>query len=259
MITRKTLMYMTHLLLMISAAARADGDAQTSLTLGAGAQFAPRYSGSNKTRVQPVPIFQARDGAFFADAQKGIGYDLQSDSGVYLEHTLGYGLGRSDKDSTWRDGASRLQGMGNISATVNTALALGWQLTPWLSAEGKAVLPLSDDQGVNYQASVTLVPLQRDSDTIALQTAALFGDARHMNAWYGVSDVQSSRSRFSRYDAGGGFYGVATTLTWSHQFDAHWGTLVSAGYSWLGDRAADSPIVSRRDQVTGTVGFSYTF
>ncbi|WP_288421512.1 MipA/OmpV family protein [uncultured Pantoea sp.] len=259
MITRKTLMYMTHLLLMISAAARADGDVQTSLTLGAGAQFAPRYSGSNKTRVQPVPIFQARDGAFFADAQKGIGYDLQSDSGFYLEHTLGYGLGRSDKDSTWRDGASRLQGMGNISATVNTALALGWQLTPWLSAEGKAVLPLSDDQGVNYQASVTLVPLQRDSDTVALQTAALFGDARYMNTWYGVSDVQSRRSRFSRYDAGGGFYGVATTLTWSHQFDAHWGTLVSAGYSWLGDRATDSPIVSRRDQVTGTVGFSYTF
>ena len=71
--------------------------------------------------------------------------------------------------------------MGNISATVNTALALGWQLTPWLSAEGKAVLPLSDDQGVNYQASVTLVPLQRDSDTVALQTAALFGDARYMN------------------------------------------------------------------------------
>ncbi len=93
----------------------------------------------------------------------------------------GYNLGRDDKDSDWRDGASSLKGMGKIRATVNTALAAGWQFTPRFSAEGKATLPLSDDQGVNYQASVTLLPLQSDTDTVAFQTAALFGDARYMN------------------------------------------------------------------------------
>ncbi|MCP1436976.1 outer membrane scaffolding protein for murein synthesis (MipA/OmpV family) [Erwinia persicina] len=260
MITRKALLYMAGLALTTSATARADsGDAQNSVTVGVGAQSAPRYSGSDQTRLQPVPVFQARHGAFFADAQKGIGYDLQSNSGLYLEHTLGYNLGRDDKNSDWRDGGKRLKGMGKIDPTVNTALAIGWQVTPWLSAEGKAVLPFSDDQGVNYQASLTLLPVQSESDTVALQTAALFGDARYMNTWYGVSQAQSQRSRFTRYRAPGGFYGIATSLIWSHQFDPHWGTLISAGYTWLGDRVADSPVVSRRNEATGTVGFTYTF
>lgn len=236
-----------------------DNANQDGITVGLGAQYAPRYSGSDKMRLQPVPVFMARKGALFADSQKGIGYDLQSDSGFYLEHTLGYGLGRADQDSAWRDGAERLKGMGNIDATVNTALALGWSLTPWLSVEGKAVLPLSDDQGVNYQASLTLVPLQSQSDTLALQAAALFGDARYMNTWYGVSEQQRRRSAFGRYDASGGFYGINTSLSWNHQFDAHWGALISAGYTWLDDSAANSPLVSRRNESTGTVAFTYTF
>ncbi|MCE0491927.1 MipA/OmpV family protein [Pantoea sp. Mb-10] len=248
------------LTLVTAAAVQADDSGpQDGVTLGVGAQYAPRYSGSDTLRLQPVPVLQARQGAFFADAQKGIGYDLQSANGIYLEHTLGYGLGRADRNSDWRDGADRLSGMGNIAATVNTGLALGWQMTPWFSIEGKAVLPLSDSQGVNYQASFTLVPLQSQSDTVALQTAALFGDGRYMNTWYGVSEQQSQRSRFNRYDAAAGFYGTNTSLLWNHQFDAHWGTLVSAGYTWLGDHAANSPLVARRNEGTGLLAITYTF
>ncbi len=131
MIPGKMLMYMAGLALTTSATAQADSsDSQNGVAIGAGAQYAPRYSGSEKMRLQVVPFFQAREDAFFADARKGIGYDLQSDSGLYLEHTLGYNLGRDDKDSDWRDGASSLKGMGKIRATVNTALAAGWQFTP---------------------------------------------------------------------------------------------------------------------------------
>lgn len=261
MITRKTTLYITSLILMVTAVPghADDSGSQDGITLGLGAQYAPRYSGSDKMSLQPVPIFQARKGALFADAQKGIGYDLQSDSGFYLEHTLGFGLGRADRDTAWRAGSDNLKGMGNIKATVNTGLALGWAVTPWFSVEGKAVLPLSDDQGVSYQASLTLVPLQTQNDTVALQSAALFGDARYMNTWYGVSQKQSRNTPFSRYNAAGGFYGIDTSLTWSHQFDAHWGSVVSAGYAWLDDSAAGSPLVLRRNEGTGTVAMTYTF
>jgi hypothetical protein len=43
--------------------------------------------------------------------------------------------------------------MGNIKATMNTAFAVGWSVTPWLTVEGKATLPLTDAQGVHYQTS----------------------------------------------------------------------------------------------------------
>ncbi|HCA9524884.1 TPA: MipA/OmpV family protein [Klebsiella variicola subsp. variicola] len=94
---------------------------------------------------------------------------------------------------------------------------------------------------------------------MALQSAALFGDARFMNTWYGVSQTQSRHSSFARYDASDGFYGTDTSLTWSHQFNVHWGSVLSAGYRWLNDGVVDSPVVLRRNEGTGTVVVTYTF
>ena len=137
-----------------------------TFTVGMGAQSAPRYSGSDQRHWLVGPVIQARDGAFFFDSLKGVGYDLQADNGLYLEHTLGYSLGRTDKNSTWRDGSNKLKGMGNIDATMNTALAVGWSATPWLSFEGKATLPLTDGQGVHYQTSFFLMILLKESYTV---------------------------------------------------------------------------------------------
>ncbi|HED1713907.1 TPA: MipA/OmpV family protein [Klebsiella variicola] len=262
MITRKLMLYMTCFTLTgLATTVRADDASpqQPTLSVGLAGQSLPRYSGSDKRRWQVVPLVQARDGAFFLDTQKGIGYDLQSDSGLYLEHTLGYSLGRSDRDSGWRDGSDKLRGMGNIKTTVNTAFAVGWTLTPWLTVEGKATLPLSDSQGVNYQTSATLIPLQTASDTVAFSTAALFGDRRYMNTVYGVSDRQSERSGYAPYQAAGGFYGTDSSLTWSHQFTPEWGTLASVDYTWLDSHAEKSPIVFRHNETSVTLGVLYTF
>ena len=262
MITRKLMLYMTSFTLTgLSTSAWAD-DANPqppTLSVGLAGQNQPRYSGSDKRRWQMIPLVQARDGAFFLDTQKGIGYDLQSDRGLYLEHSLGYNLGRSDRNSDWRDGDDKLRGLGNIKATVNTAFAVGWAVTPWLTVEGKATLPLSDSQGVNYQTSTTLIPLQTASDTVAFSTAALFGDSRYMNTIYGVSNRQAGRSDYAPYHAAGGFYGADSNLTWSHQLTPEWGALVSVDYTWLDRNTKDSPIVFRRNGTSATLGVLYSF
>ncbi|HEY0211936.1 MipA/OmpV family protein [Acerihabitans sp.] len=262
MISKKMMLHMICIAVSAATAQVCADDssaAQQSLTLGVGARNAPVYSGSNQRRTQMVPVVQARDGAFFFDSLKGAGYNLQSDNGLYLEHSLGYGLGRSDRDSNWRDGSDKLKGMGNIDATAATAVTVGWMATQWLSLEGKATLPLSDGQGVRYATSATFIPLQDDSDSIALQVSALFGDGRYMNTFYGVNDRQSTRSGYARYRAAGGFYGVDSNLIWGHQFTQHWGSAFSAGYTWLGDHANESPIVFRRNQTTVAAAATYTF
>ncbi|PWW01023.1 MipA/OmpV family protein [Mangrovibacter plantisponsor] len=262
MIARKLKLYMACFALTGTATAvRADdtSPAQRSLSIGIAGQNTPRYSGSDKRNWLMVPVVQARDGAFFLDSEKGVGYDLQSDNGLWLEHTLGYNLGRSERNSLWRDGSDKLKGMGNINPTVNTAIAVGWSATSWLTLEGKATLPLSESQGVSYQTSVTLLPWQTSTDTVALSSAALFGDSRYMNTNYGVNIRQSRRSGYSFYSAPGGFYGVDTSLTWEHQLTEQWGVLVSVDYQWLGSHAADSQIVSRRNEVGTTLGVLYSF
>ncbi len=262
MSTQKTLPLMTGLLFTtVTSFANADDTAadQNTFTMGIAGQYAPRYSGSNHQFFQVLPVIQGRKGAFFIDSEKGLGYDLQADNGLYLEHTLGYSLGRSERNSDWREGANELKGMGNIKAAMNTALAVGWSMTPWASVEGKAILPLTDSQGVQYQASFTIIPLQNDIDTIALQNTAMFGDHRYTLINYGVSKKQSDNTAYQTFTPGGGLYGVSTNLLWNHQFDQHWGTTLNAGYNWLDDDITKSPIVFRRNSFSFTGAITYTF
>lgn len=129
MIAIKKALYMTVPLLtaMTSCVQANDDTSSGTFTIGLGGHYTPRYSGSDKQVWQVVPVLQGRNGAFFIDTQKGVGYDLQNASGWYFEHTLGYDLGRADKNASWRAGANNLKGMGDIDASLNTALAVGWQ------------------------------------------------------------------------------------------------------------------------------------
>lgn len=262
MITRKSVLYMICFSLSgIATTAIADNNStpSPSLSVGLGVMNAPRYSGSDEHHWMTTPFVQARDGAFFFDSQQGVGYDWQSDTGFYLTHTLGYNSGRTDHHSGNHEGADKLKGMGKIRITANTSLTAGWVITPWLSLEGKATLPLTHSYGANYQTSAILTPLQADSDTLTLQTGALFGDNRYMNTFYGVNDQQSEHSGYATYQAPGGFYGIDSNLSWLHQFNPHWASLLSTDYRWLDQHASNSPIVAKRHQVTTAAAVLYTF
>lgn len=80
-----------------------------------------------------------------------------------------------------------------------------------------------------------------------------------MNTVYGVSDRQSARTGYAPYHAAGGFYGTDSSLTWSHQFTAAWGTLISLDYTWLDSHAEKSPVVFRHNETSASFGVLYTF
>ena len=247
------------LLAATCGSAIADSGNQDGVTVGIMGENAPRYSGADKQHWTVMPSLQVRKGAFFFDSTKGIGYDLQTDNGLYFENAFGYSFGRADQNSSWRDGSDKLKGMGNIRGALNTQVAVGWQVNSWFTPEIRATLPLTDSQGVQYQASLTLVPWQNDTDTVALQGAAPFGDARYINTWYGVNAAQSRTTGFREYNRSAGFYATQTTLSWQHQFNEHWGTLLGASYAWLADKTSDSPVVSARDNISGFAGINWTF
>ncbi|WP_192458862.1 MipA/OmpV family protein [Musicola keenii] len=231
---------------------------QDGVTVGLASRYAPRYSGASDYYWNPLPVFQARQGAFFADTDKGIGYDLQA-GGFYLEQTLGYSFGRTDHNSSWRDGSHRLQGMGTIDGALNTGIEIGWQFSDRLSVAAKAILPLTDSQGAQYQGSITDIFFKNQDDSLGFQASLLFGDARYNTLFYGVSSAQSQRSGYRTYHAGGGLYGQSLYLFWTHQVDRHWAVNLLAGYTHLNDKAADSPIVYRTHQGEGTLAVTYRF
>ncbi len=157
MIMRHTPLYLATLLFVIgspiSQANDTQPDQKDGVTIGLATLNAPRYSGSNERQWDVLPVIQARQGAFFFDTAKGAGYDLQFGQ-FYLEHTLGYAAGRTDKNTSFQAGSDKLRGMGKIRGALNTALTLGFEFTDQLSLEAKAIAPLTDSQGMQYQTSV---------------------------------------------------------------------------------------------------------
>jgi len=262
MLTKKNVTYIMSALILSgisSASANESSTDKSAITLGLGAISSPRYSGYNEQSVGGVPLFHYQQDNFYIDSMNGIGIHLQSDNGLYLEPTIGYNSGRTDKNSGRRKGSDKLKGMGNISASVNTGITLGWAVTPWLVFEGKATLPLSESQGVSYSTSVDYIPIMDKDDSLTLRASALFGDSRYLNTWYGVNSEQSTRSGYARYNSSAGFYGTDASVTWVHQFTEHWGGLVSVDYAWLDKTVASSPIVMQRGGTTGIVAINYTF
>ncbi len=248
----------TGLLMTLSTPVQADPNAN-GVSIGMLEQSTTRYSGSSSQYWQWVPVLQARDNAVFIDTLNGAGYDLQAANGLYLEHTLGYSWGRTDHNSVWRNGAENLKGMGNIPGALNTSIAIGQQVTPWFIPEIKTTLPLTDAQGAQYQASLTLMPVQNTVDTVAVTITALGGDSRYTNTFYGVSRSQSQHSKYSEYHPDGGIYATEAALNASHQFSPSWGMLVNVSNTWLSGSSAKSPLVERRSAMSVGTGVLYTF
>jgi hypothetical protein len=99
--------------------------------------------GSDKQVWQVVPVLQGRNGAFFIDSQKGVGYDLQSPIPFKLFAPARQLAFLSFLPRSYPSVCSKYQ----PDVSLNTALAVGWQAFSWLSVEGKATLPLTDSQG----------------------------------------------------------------------------------------------------------------
>lgn len=233
--------------------------------VGVVSQEGPRYSGAKDRYWQVLPLLQARssNGIFFIDTTNGLGYDLQAANGIYLEHVLGYSFGRSDKNNNWRDGDNHLKGMGNIKGAANTSLAIGWEIKTWLVPdlipEVRATVPISANQGTQFQASITVVPIKNNIDTLALVGAIYAANSRYLNTYYGVNSVQSQHSGYPAYHPKAGFQQASLNANWTHQLTAHWGMVVGFTYYGLGDKAAASPIVARRDEMSENAGITYTF
>ncbi|MEB3754162.1 MipA/OmpV family protein [Acinetobacter sp. MD2(2019)] len=239
---------------------QSDADADQSPNLvGVVVQNSPRYSGSKDDYYQILPLIQYRYKAFFVDTQKGIGYDLPASNGLYLEHSLGYDLGRDDKNSSWREGSNRLKGLGQIKTSLNTAIAVGWQIRPWLIPEVKVTLPLTHNQGSQLQASLTVVPLQTKHNTVVLQGTIRAADARYINTHYGVTPQQSEASGFSSYHTSSGLIDSELNLNWIHQFNADWGIFTGVTYLRLADHIQASPIIQQRNQLISNIGLNYSF
>jgi len=237
----------------------AGNDNATDITVGVGVQESAKYSGSDEETYSVLPYLRIQNGSLYLDSEKGIGYEYSWGNGIYAGEALGYSTGRNDSDSDWKSGSDKLKGMGKIKAAINSTSTLGWKVNPYLTFEGNVIAPLTDSQGMQYNAGLKFKILETQSDSLEFSSKANFGDARFMNIFYGVNAMQSENSGFRKYNAGSGMYSYDTGLSWTHAFNDNWWSYANVTYTQLTSKVKNSPIVKRNDNTDVTLGVFYSF
>lgn len=251
-------------LALLATPALAAGQRQGNvLTLGGGVDVAPRYSGSDKSRVTAAQVVDyAMANGFFISTTRGLGYGNRVGNLDYSA-ALSYRAGRKDRDvssDSIASGSDYLRGMGDIKGSVVVVPGLGYRITDWLNVRLQAEVPVSErDNGeaVHFGIASPLYTSPENSVTLALTGS--WGSSKYMQTYYGVSAAQSAASGFARHDAGSGIYAYSLNLDWTHKLTSRWSLLAAAGVTQLTGEAGDSPIVQRKTSPVGSLKVTYSF
>lgn len=233
----------------------------TQITLGLGAALLPRYPGSKTMKFLPVPVISVKRGCFFAGVHQGLGLAFQPSGGLTLTSSLRYDLGRTEKDSDWRPGSKDLAGMGEIRPSALAVFQATQTLTPWLTAEGEAEFRIGgqQDRGNRYHLGLTATSRTNSQDTLSLGIRAQGGDRRYNQTYFGVTQAQSTTSRFSSFQPGTGLYACTLAADWIHPIRPSWAMLLSLHATRFIRQVEDSPLVEKQTQILGLVALSRRF
>jgi outer membrane scaffolding protein for murein synthesis (MipA/OmpV family) len=250
----------------VSGAAHAEAESTylfstTSAYLGGGVAYMPRYAGSKDYRATPLLDASVHfKNGFYADSAQGVGYQFKFSDRFYATAALGADPGRKEKDDVLRPGSDYLKGMGDIKQAALAHIGLGFQFND----RSDISLMASKAMGqASYGASLHLlghvVAWKDNNNIIDLNGAVHYGNRDYNQTYFGISEVQSTRTRFTAFTPGSGIYAVDATATWTHQFSGHWFTRVSGGATRYMRDVGHSPIVQEKTGYILASSLDYRF
>ena len=251
------------LALLATTALAADQRQGNVLTLGGGVDVAPRYSGSDKSRVSAAQVVDyAMANGFFVSTTRGIGYG-NSFGNLDYNAALSYRAGRKDRDvssDSIASGSDDLRGMGDIKGSAIVVPGLGYRVTDWLTVQLQAEVPVSErDNGEAVHFGIASPFYTSSKNALTLALTGSWGSSKYVQTYYGVNAAQSAASGFARHDAGSGLYAYSLNLDWTHKLTSRWSLLAAAGVTQLTGDAGDSPIVQRKTSPVGSLKVTYSF
>lgn len=230
-----------------------------SFSAGLGVAYVPEYAGADNSRAVPLPFLERTyANGFFLSTQRGIGYQTAVD-GLTVSAALGYDGGRDDHRRSLFSGSDALRGMGEIDASAQAVLSVGYQLgAVGISLNTKQNLG-HRDYGATYTLGLNGSLYASTTDQIGWGVSTQYGDRKHAQTWFGVTAAQSAASGYRAYKATAGLENVTAGLNWTHVIDSQWVVRSAAGLTRLTSDAADSPLTQRKTTPMLMTGLIYRF
>lgn len=229
--------------------------------------LSPEYGGAARQRVQVEPGFFVRwgrvsvasRGAFVVrSADGGGGGGVRVDLSRSERWRLGLGLridgGRRESSSP------DLAGLGDIRRTFRARLSGSYRLDDGWRAGGAVTVDALDRDGGTigeFTLGRDLRPWPRTS--VGFGASLSFGDARHLQSYYGITPQQSARSGYPVYAPGAGLRSASLGVGARTAVGEDWVVLYGANVSRLLGPAAASPLTRRTTSWGLNAGLVYRF
>lgn len=242
------------------------------IMMGVGGIVSPSYPGADEYRVTPFPLTKVsyRNRVFLGPSASGTGVGL----GAYALRTSRVGLA---VEVGFQDGrpvsrADNLAGMSDRDYVATAGATLSLRMNP---VEGSLSVTqgLNDDAGLLGSASVSFSRPLGSRVIATVGVGATMADARQMRREFGVADAESLRRQAliaagddrlepdegAAYRPRAGLRHLGASLSLVYLVSHRWAFLAFGGVERLGSEAAASPLVRRREQISGGIGLGYRF
>ncbi len=241
----------------IAAPAAAQEGRGRIVTVGIGAQVAPKFYGSEDYSIFPLPNFGLRrEGApvpFEApDESFGIGL---------LGHDRAFNFGPIGRLVSQREEDDVGAAVGDVPLTVEVGGFVQAFIGPNFRIRGELRQAVNGHDGLVGDLAADFIVRDGDQTIFSIGPRAHWGDNTFHDAYFGVPLAIPAAS-LAAYDPGGGFYSVGGRAGLTQRLGRNWGLFGYAGYDRLIGDAADSPIVRQlgsRDQLSGGLGLFIEF
>ncbi len=228
------------------------------VTVGGRMRLKPPYEGADSLHVVGVGILdlQPADKPYrYTAPDAGSVFDLVSNRRFTAGPVLNLRASRST--------SGRFAGLDRVGVAVEPGVFAGVWPTDWFTVWGQLRRGVAGHSGWVEDVGADFIYTGQRWDFSAGPRIG-FGDAHYMNAYFGVTPEEATRSALVHtvYAPSGGRRYTGGSLSAAYKLDRHWTTLVDLTYERLAGKPQASPIVQAlggRNQVIVGAGLTYTF
>lgn len=255
-------------LLALCPLAQAQSDPQERVEgfsgrIGLGVATVPTYEGSPNRRTLAAPDltlrYSSHDWGTVEFGQRGLIWSAIGTGRFRVALVAQFDPGRLDKNPSALDptpGDERLAGMGKLQSSTEAGVGVGYGPVMVVARQS-----LSDRGPKGTQVDMNVEVPWAVSDRLGLRFAvgATWADRDYMQTWFGVTPEQSRATSFAVYSPKSGCRKVDVSVGAEYALAPSWLLQANVGFSQLGDVAAASPIVGRRNGVSAVLGVARLF
>lgn len=231
--------------------------------VGLGVAAVPTYEGSPNHRTLAGPdlalSYRSRDWGSVEFGPQGLFWNAVEAGRFKFALVAQFDLGRKDRDTSASNptpGDKRLAGMGNVPSSTEAGVGIGYGPVMVVARQS-----LSERGPKGAQVDMTVETSWTLSDRLGLRFAlgATWADRDYLQTYFGVTAAQARATSFSMYTPKSGCRKVDASVGAEYAMAPNWALQAQVALSRLGDEAAASPIVGRRDASSVSLTVTYGF